>query len=189
MATQTTAGCQVVTQKRPVVCQLTTVIVLLLVVQATAGTARLLVWPPTAPLRHADAIVVLAGQGDRVPKAIALARMGYAPFILLSLGGRPEEPCNISHSPVPYACFRAQQFNTRGEARSVAAIAKIKGWHGLIVVSSVTQATRAELRFQRCFPGRVIMAPVRFTALRLWAYNIAYEWAAGAKAVFLQRGC
>ena len=47
-------------------------------------TAVLFVWPATNAPRRSDAIVVLGGSGPRIQKGLALARAGYAPYLVIS---------------------------------------------------------------------------------------------------------
>src|ERR1700760_4583213 len=63
---------------------LATVVVLLLVL--AAATARLLVWPTQGMLASVNAIVMLAGPGDRLPVALRLATDRKAPVLVVSQG-------------------------------------------------------------------------------------------------------
>ena len=58
----------------------------------------------------------------------------------------------------------------------------------IAVVAITPQDSRARLRVERCFAGQVYMvaAPIRMAT---WPYQIAYEWAALIKALFIQRDC
>ncbi len=166
-----------------------TVLALLVVVFA-AATARLFVWPPSDRPTRADAVVALGGDPGqlRAQKAIALARSGYAPVALISLGGIPEAPCPHPMKGVTIVCFRANPLDTRGEAEHVGALVERYHWTTLILVPGTTQATRARMLFERCTDARLVVVPQGETTSRL-PYEVAYEWGALAKALLLQRGC
>jgi uncharacterized SAM-binding protein YcdF (DUF218 family) len=153
-------------------------------------TARLFVWPAQDALAgaRADAVVVLGGPGSRWQVALELAREHAAPVILLSVASVRWDCPRVVLPGVTVECFRPDPFDTRGEARFAAAQARAHGWHSLIVVSSVAQATRARLRVKRCFGGRVyvVTAPL---SLSSWAYEVVYEWGALFKALVWERGC
>jgi uncharacterized SAM-binding protein YcdF (DUF218 family) len=75
-----------------------------------------------------------------------------------------------------------------GEVRYAAEQARAHGWHSLILVTSVAQATRARLRMKRCFDGSVQVVAARLSSPAL-AYDVVYEWGALAKALIWQRSC
>jgi len=160
------------------------------VVLFAAATARLFVWPPTDRPARVDAVVALGGDPGqrRAARALTLARDGYAPVAVVSLGGHPPARCPRPVPGVTLVCFRADPLDTRGEAEYVAALAARRHWHTLIVVSERSQATRARLLFRRCTTARLLMVPV---ADPLWhlPYDVAYEWAALVKALVLDRSC
>ncbi len=70
----------------------------------------------------------------------------------------------------------------------MAGLAARRHWDRLLVVSSTTQTTRARLDIKRCYPGAQLMDPVAVPASRL-AGQIAYEWGALTKALFVVRHC
>ena len=153
-------------------------------------TAKLFVWPAqnVAKGLHADAIVVLGGLGPRWQVALELAKEHAAPFMLVSV---PSVQWNCPRDDLPgvqVECFRPNPDDTRGEARFAARTARANDWHTLLLVTSLPQATRARLRFKRCFSGTVYVVPAR-PDLGTWAYEVVYEWAALAKALTWQRGC
>jgi hypothetical protein len=164
--------------------------VALLVVLFLAATARLFVWPPTDQPVRADAVVALGGDPGqlRAKEAIALVRQGYAPVAVVSRGDVPEAPCPDPGPGVNVECFRADPLDTRGEAEYVAALASRRHWTTLILVPERSQATRARLIFERCTRARLVIVPVADHGLHL-VYDIAYEWAALAKALVVQRSC
>jgi len=153
-------------------------------------TGKLFIWPAQNAVQglHADAVVVLNGPGPRWQVVLELAREHAAPVILVSVASVQWNcpPDNLPGAQVE--CFRPDPDDTRGEARFAASTASANGWHSLIVVSSVPQATRARLRFKRCFSGTVYVVPAK-PDLGTWAYEVVYEWGALAKALVWQRGC
>jgi uncharacterized SAM-binding protein YcdF (DUF218 family) len=160
-----------------------------LVVVFAAATARVLIWPVEWTPPKADAIVMLAGPGDRLPVALRLAKEHRAPVLVVSRGwmgyGGPCPP------PTPGArtiCFNADPGDTRGEAEYVGALARRNAWHSLIVVATRPQAVRAQLIFGRCFGGPVYVATAPLH-LGDWPYQIAYGWGALVKAALTARGC
>jgi uncharacterized SAM-binding protein YcdF (DUF218 family) len=163
---------------------------LLLVALFLAATARLFVWPPTDAPARVDAVVALGGDPGqrRAHEAIQLVRSGFAPVAVISLGGKRPVPCLRPGARVQVICFRANPLDTRGEAEYVAALARRRHWTQLIVVSERSQSTRARLLFKRCTNARLHMVPVSDPGSRL-AYDIAYEWAALAKALIAHTSC
>jgi len=153
-------------------------------------TARLFIWPPTDEPSHVDAIVALGGDaGQRRAKyALELATQGYAPVVVVSLGGYPPAPCPRAPDHVRVVCFRANPLNTRGEAEHASRLAAENHWQRLMVVPSRIQATRARLLFNRCTSVDLTFVPVGDPLTRL-PLEIAYEWGALAKALVVKRSC
>jgi uncharacterized SAM-binding protein YcdF (DUF218 family) len=160
-----------------------------LLVIFAAATARVLVWPVQGSPAHVDAIVMLAGAGDRLPATVALAKDGRAPVLVISLGTPGSSgPCPAPTPRVRTICFNPDPGNTRGEAQYASALARRSGWHSLLLVTSRPQAVRAELIFGRCFSGQVYVSTAPLSAGN-WPYQIAYGWGALAKALFVDRSC
>ena len=65
-------------------------VILLVVVVLPVATARLFLWPPSDNPTRVDAVVALGGDTGqlRAKQAIKLARSGYAPVAVISLGGK-----------------------------------------------------------------------------------------------------
>jgi len=93
------------------------VLVLVVGLLCAAATARLFLWPPTDAPAHVDAILALGGDPGqlRAEEAISLAEQGYAPVVLVSLGGYPPAPCPKAPAHIEVVCFRADPLDTRGE--------------------------------------------------------------------------
>lgn len=150
-------------------------------------TARLFVWPASDAPEHANVIVSLAGSSNRLAKALALARAGYASEILTSVVPGEGEPCLKSRPGIRIVCFHPAPATTRGEARFVGRLAAKRGWTRVMIITGKSQATRARMLFERCYAGRLIVVPVANSNPGLW-HNISYEWGATLKALFTP-GC
>jgi uncharacterized SAM-binding protein YcdF (DUF218 family) len=150
-------------------------------------TAVLFVFPSTNAPRRSNAIVVLGGSGPRLQKGLALARAGYAPYLVVS--GTVPSVCPPARQEVKVICFHPVPDTTQGEAREVANLARSHDWHQIIVVSGTPQTTRARIRFTRCYQGTLLFDPASPGSLGGWIWNVAYEWGALIKALTLQRGC
>ncbi|MGP8206667.1 MAG: YdcF family protein [Acidimicrobiales bacterium] len=166
-------------------------LVLVVVLLWVALSAKLFVWPAHDPVAgaHADAVVVLNFPGRRWQVAQELARERAAPVVLVSVAS-VEWNCPLASFPgVRLECFRPDPFSTMGEARYAAEQARQHGWHRLIFVTSLAQATRARVRVKRCFNGSVQVVVEPRPALASLAYEVVYEWGALAKALIWQRAC
>lgn len=160
-----------------------------LVISFAAATARLLIWPVQDSPARVGAIVVLAGPGNRLTAALALARQHRAPVLVVSQGWMGYGgPCPPPTPGVRTICFNPDPGNTRGEAEYVGALARRSGWQSLLVVAIRPQAARAQLLFARCFSGRVYVSTASLPA-GSWPYQIAYGWGALVKAALVVRSC
>ncbi len=160
-----------------------------LVVAFLVLTAVLFVWPATNAPQRVNAIVVLSGSpwSSRWQRGLGLARDGYAPVLVRS--DPLWTPCPRGPARVEVICFDPDPATTQGEAVDVARIAAEHHWHRLLVVTIVTQTTRARIRFERCYHGAVLFSAVSPRGVAGWLFNVAYEWGALGKALVLQRGC
>jgi len=160
-----------------------------LIVVLAAATARVLVWPVEWTPAQADAIVMLAGPGDRLPIAIQLAKERRAPVLVVSRGWMGYGgPCPAAIPKVRTICFDPDPGDTRGEAEYVGALARRNGWHSLILVATRPQAVRAQLLFGRCFSGQLYVATAPLPSSD-WLYQIVYGWGALMKAALVVRSC
>jgi hypothetical protein len=152
-------------------------------------TARILVWPAQGMPARVSAIVMLAGPGDRLPVALALAREHRAPVLVVSQGWQGYGgPCPAPVAGVKLICFEPDPGTTRGEAEALGRLAKQFRWSSVVLVTTRTQDTRARIIAGRCFAGStyVVTAPL---PLSNWPYEIAYGWGALFKALFVARTC
>jgi len=152
-------------------------------------TARLLAWPAQGMPAHVDAIVLLAGPGDRLPVALGLAHEHRAPVLVVSQGQHGYGgPCPAPTPAVRLICFDPDPGDTRGEAEFVGRLAKQYHWSSVVLVTTRTQDTRARMLMRRCFGGSVyvITAPLPSGS---WPYQIAYGWGALFKALVLYQAC
>ncbi len=160
-----------------------------LVVVFGVATALLFVWPAHGMPPRVDAIVMLAGPGDRLTLAMQLAQDQRAPVLVVSQGWEGYGgPCPPMLRGVKTVCFDPDPGDTRGEAEFVGKLARQHGWHSVVLVTTPAQDTRARVILRRCFSGSIYVVT---TSLPLgdWPYQIAYGWGALLKALVLQRAC
>jgi uncharacterized SAM-binding protein YcdF (DUF218 family) len=85
-------------------------------------------------------------------------------------------------------CFTAVPFSTQGEARTITRLARARGWHSAVVVTSTFHVTRAHMLFRRCFHGRLAMVGSPST----W-WKLPEEWLSETGKLLVQltvrRGC
>ena len=162
---------------------------LALILIFTVMTARLLVWPAQGMPTQVSAIVMLAGPGVRLPVALQLADEHRATVLVVSQGHEGYgSPCPPRPSGVQLICFDPDPPTTRGEAEYIGRLAKKYHWASVVVVTSRSQATRARMLVERCFAGAVYSATGPLP-MGNWPYQVVYEWAALAKALFVDRAC
>ena len=147
-----------------------------LVLGWVAAAAVLFVWPPQPVPSRADAVVVLSGgRGPRLARGLALVRRGVAPVLVISDGWSPTWPegnrlCAGRRALARIVCFRPVPYDTRGEAEAFARLARARGWHSVVVVSSRYHITRARMLFERCFAGSVYADGAdQSIGVRLWS--------------------
>jgi uncharacterized SAM-binding protein YcdF (DUF218 family) len=165
-------------------------VVLLVVIVFLVSTVRLFVWPPSDTPSRVDAIVALGGDPGqrRMKSALQLAEAGYAPTVVISLGGDPKVRCPRTTKGIEVICFRPNPVNTRGEAEFVARLAAQRHWHRIIVIPDRTQTTRARLLFKRCTRISLEMVPIQDDLSQLF-FGVPYEWGALIKAMVFNRSC
>jgi len=152
-------------------------------------TARLFVWPAQGMPAGVSAIVMLAGPGNRLPVALRLARQHRAPVLVVSRGWQGYGgPCPAATAGVKLICFDPDPGTTRGEAEFVGQLAARYHWTSVVLVATRGQDTRARIIMGRCFSGS-IYAVTAALPWDNWPYQIAYQWAALAKALVQYRAC
>ena len=163
--------------------------VLALVLVFAALTARVLVWPAQGMPSHVDAIIMMAGPGDRVSAAVRLARERRAPVLVVSQGQHGySNPCPPPVPGVQLICFDPDPGNTRGEAEFAASLAGKYHWHSIVLVTTAEQASRARMLMRRCFAGDVYVVTAA-EPLSSVPGQIVYGWGALVKALTLVRAC
>ena len=93
--------------------------VCLLLIAAVIGGLPVYVRPQVDPLRHADAILVLGGDGfSRYPFGVDLGMQGWAPKVVLSNPGTDNEwltkACNTPRLGHRVGLFRTRSTNNSG---------------------------------------------------------------------------
>jgi len=152
-------------------------------------TARVLIWPASGMPARVDAIVMMAGPGARLAVATKLADQHRAPVLVVSQGQHGYGgPCPPRIPGVTIICFAPNPGDTRGEAEFTGRLARLYGWHSIVLVTSSEQATRARFMMERCYAGgvSVMTAPIPLSQL---PYEIAYGWGALVKALLVERSC
>jgi uncharacterized SAM-binding protein YcdF (DUF218 family) len=159
----------------------------LLIVALTAANLALFVWPSSGTLRHADAVVVLAGgDGERLDRGLELVREGLATTLVVSTG--PPQLCETTQL-FDVVCFHPSPDSTRGEAEAIGRIASERGWNRIVLVTSTYHMSRARLLLDRCYTGTVEIATAQpDQGLGAWIAAIAHEWGGLAEAV-VHRSC
>ena len=152
-------------------------------------TARLFVWPAQGMPTQVSAVVMLAGPGDRLPVALQLAREHRSAVLVVSQGQHGYGgPCPPKPSGVELICFDPDPGNTRGEAEYLGRLARRYHWNSVALVTTRAQDTRARIIVRRCFAGSVYVVTAPLPAGN-WPYQVAYEWGALFKALFVYRAC
>ncbi len=154
-----------------------------------AVTARLMIWPASGMPAHVDAIVVLAGPGQRLSLGLRLAREHAADVLVVSRGYEGYGgPCPPPVPAVTLICFDPNPPTTQGEAEFAGRLARKYHWRSVVLITSTPQDSRARVRMERCFAGQVFVMTVGLP-LSAWPYQLAYQWGATLKMLVLQRSC
>lgn len=161
-------------------------------------TLRLFRYPTTDQPGPVDAVVMLAGGGPRVDKAVELGvDLGLADTVVFASTWVPDQrvwaarPCNSSGrarmADTTAICFQPDPASTRGEVREIARMAKENDWTSIIVVASTDQITRARMLLNRCWDGEATFVGVSHD--QPFVFRAAYEWGAITKALIVNRSC
>ena len=152
----------------------------------------MVVSPPIPEPTHADAVVLLSGDGDRLPGALRLMERGVARTLVFV--GTPDTlpVVDLCREPQPFevVCLRPQPDNTRTEAQATGRLAVARDWDSMVVVTSRYHLTRARLYFRRCFSGTVeAVGDYPRHGREFSRRQIVHEWVGLLQASFLTRGC
>jgi uncharacterized SAM-binding protein YcdF (DUF218 family) len=170
------------------------VVVTVLAGAALAGVP-VYVRPQIDPLRHADAILILGGEGHgRYPYGFRLAAAGWAPEVVVSnpLGSKDDwltDFCATPHREFKMHCFVPEPPTTQGEARELRRLAAQYGWRTVIVVTYRPHISRARYILRRCFDGALIMVESpEHISVPNWVVQYVYQTAGYIRAM-LETGC
>jgi hypothetical protein len=171
------------------------VLLCVLLIAAVIGGVPVYIRPQVDPLRHADAILILGGEGwGRYPFGIDLGVHGWAPMVVVSHSNEPKDTwliqyCSTPHADLNLRCFIPDPPTTKGEGRELRRLAAKYGWRTVIVVTFRPHISRARFILEQCFDGDLVMveSPAHISALR-WAFEYVHQTAGYVRAV-LQPGC
>jgi hypothetical protein len=147
----------------------------------------------------ADAVVVLGPvqENGSLRTGRELVDRGLADRLLVSVtpdrrgrpGGRMCRGLGSDAGTGQVTCFVPDPATTRGEARTVAELARRNDWNTVIVVTPSYHVERARTLFRRCFAGRLeLVSPPVDLGTRQWIFQAVYQSAAFVKAA-LEGGC
>jgi uncharacterized SAM-binding protein YcdF (DUF218 family) len=167
----------------------------LLLTAAVIGALPVYVRPQIDRVRHADAIFILGGYGDRrYSFGLELGMQGWAPNVVVSNPRGKDDQwlthyCATRHTAFEFDCFSPDPPTTKGEGRELHRLASLYGWRTVIVVTFRPHISRARFILEHCFDGDLVMvaSPDRLSA-RDWVSEYVYQTAGYARAV-LQPGC
>lgn len=154
-------------------------------------TVPVLVLARDDDVRSADAIVALAGDEQRLPTAVDLARRGVAPFVVVSEDDTEparRELCASGGDGFSVECFRPDPYSTRGEMRQVEVLAETRGWERVVVVTSRFHVPRTRMLFERCLDADVVVVAAPNPTWRL-PLTLPVEWAKLVRDGLVLRGC
>lgn len=150
--------------------------------------------PPTQEIetvQSADAVVLFAGNPERLHTAVELMEHGAAPNLVIPNGrtlGQAEHLCERASFEV--YCPDTDPITTQGEAQAIGRLAKERGWSRLIAVTSVYHVHRATFLLGRCHDGAVeAVTPSRDLDWEDWMDKVGHEWAGFLAAIILQPAC
>lgn len=135
-----------------------------------AASRAWFVYPRGDAVTDVDAVVALAGSGERREAAQALVERGVSEVLAVSNGGSDEGLDCGQDEPYEVICFVPDpaRSGTLGEALAVRSLAEEQGWESIAVVTSDYHLFRTRVLMDRCVPARVAMVPVR-SATAPWA--------------------
>ncbi len=159
------------------------------VVGVVAGVT--LLWPRDDEVVAPAAVVVLGGPAaERTALGQALAREHDAVLVLSAsaqwFGRQVGLRCGDDAQ-----CIDPVPVTTRGEARTVAELARAQGWERVAVATSDHHTGRARVLFRQCLGDGVSVVGAAHSAGSWWAdaYRYAREAVGVAAAITVQRAC
>lgn len=152
---------------------------------------------PIDEVEPADAVVLFAGSGERLPVALQLMADRRADVLVLPNGNRDGWPeanvlCTAPADELGYevVCPVPDPVTTAGEARAIGRVAAERGWGSVVAVTSTYHLARAELLLGRCFPGHIQpVAAHRDMTRSQWWRAARHELAGHLGHRLLLRGC
>lgn len=136
-----------------------------------------------------DAVIVHAGQADRVTHALDLMHAGAAPTLVFMYGERhPTRSalCGQQH-PFVVLCPAPQPVTTIGEAREVGRLVDEHGWRSVVTVTSDYHLRRAAHLDGRCSNAEVVGSGSGIGVdVGLWARLTAHELLGMVQARFVR---
>lgn len=157
-----------------------------------AVLAWMVIWPPTTVPVAADAVVLLSGDGGRLPEALRLMDLEVAPTLVFV--GEPDilavvDLCRDAQQ-FEVVCLKPSPDTTQTEAQATGELARSRRWKSIVLVTSRYHLTRARLLFKRCFDGTVhtVGDPPGYGPA-FARRQIVHEWLGLVHATVLARGC
>ena len=168
---------------------ITTAVLAGVVIAATAAVAVL--WPRDDVVIAPAAVVVLGGPAaERTALGQALASEHDAVLVLSAsaqwFGRQAGLRCGDDAR-----CIDPVPVSTRGEARTVAELARAEGWEQVAVATSSHHTARARVLFRQCLDDDVSVVGAAHSDGSWWAdtYRYLREAVGVAAAVTVQRAC
>ncbi len=154
--------------------------------------AFMVVWPSIHQPAHADAVVLLSGDGARLPVALRLMDKGVAKTLVFV--GQPDILSVVAICTDPQVfevvCLRPDPDNTRAEAQVAGQLATTRHWKKMVVVTSRLHVTRARLLFRRCFDGDIVaVGDLPRYGAKFAVRGAIHEWLGLVQATVLARAC
>ncbi|WBL19227.1 ElyC/SanA/YdcF family protein [Citricoccus sp. NR2] len=154
------------------------------------GARYILLASPDEPA-PVDAVYALGVVSpERLDRAVDLIEAGHSDHLVMTVSSEAHwgEFCRREHG-FTVTCVTPDPLTTRGEARSWARLAEQHDWDSVMVITMVPHLGRAEMYFQRCFSGELVMVDDgRDMESAVWVRQLFYESAAFVRYA-LSRGC
>jgi uncharacterized SAM-binding protein YcdF (DUF218 family) len=140
---------------------------------------------------NADAVVVLAGSGERLTKAEALIGGGISKNLVISADrsshdARRDDLCRSKEPGV--ICVYSGPISAADEAQAITRLAERRSWDTIVLVTSRYTLFRAERVFRRCGNFRIVAYGVDEPWWRD-AIGVPLEWVKLGISETVRRGC